>query len=99
MLRRSEPNNGKLVSPEDEVEGFLNGNPDWSALKKTDISRRYKGRRVSVIITRNEGTLREWVRDFFVPHSLLGIILNKDKGDFFVMFRIISLYRGVGHAG
>ncbi|MEM0195976.1 MAG: DUF2080 family transposase-associated protein [Thermoplasmatales archaeon] len=58
-MRRLEPDNGKLVLSEDEVEGFLERTVTPIGIsRKADTPRRYMGRRVYVIIARNEGTLR-----------------------------------------
>ena len=50
----------KLILKEDEVEGFLERTvtPIGMSLK-ADIPKRYIGRRVYVIITKNEGTFRK----------------------------------------
>ncbi|MEM3786665.1 MAG: DUF2080 family transposase-associated protein [Nitrososphaeria archaeon] len=54
-----ELDNGKFVLSEDEeVEGFLEKTVTPIGIsRKADIPIRYMGRRVYVIITRNEGTL------------------------------------------
>ena len=60
MVRRLELDSGKLVLSEDEVEGFLERTVTPIGMSgKADIPRRYIGRRVYVIITRNEGTFRK----------------------------------------
>ncbi|MCL4333667.1 MAG: DUF2080 family transposase-associated protein [Candidatus Thermoplasmatota archaeon] len=59
MVRRLELNKGKLVLSEDEVEGFLERTVTPIGMSgKADIPRRYIGRRVYVIITKNVGTLQ-----------------------------------------
>ncbi len=59
MVRRLELNRGKLVLSEDEVEGFLERTVTPVGMSgKADIPRRYIGRRVYVIITKNVGTLQ-----------------------------------------
>ncbi|MCL4447668.1 MAG: DUF2080 family transposase-associated protein [Thermoplasmatales archaeon] len=59
MVRRLELNKGKLVLSEDEVEGFLEKTVTPIGMSgKADIPRRYIGRRVYVIITKNVGTLQ-----------------------------------------
>lgn len=59
MLRKLELENGKLVLSEDEIEGFLERTVTPIGMSgKADIPRRYIGRRVYVIITKNEGTFK-----------------------------------------
>jgi putative transposon-encoded protein len=60
MVRRLELDNGKLILKEDEVEGFLERTVTPIGMSgKADIPKRYIGRRVYVIITKNEGTFRK----------------------------------------
>ena len=50
----------KLILKEDEVEGFLERTVTPIGMSgKADIPKRYIGRRVYVIITKNEGTFRK----------------------------------------
>ncbi len=59
MLRKLELENGKLILSEDEIEGFLERTVTPIGMSgKADIPRRYIGRRVYVIITKNEGTFK-----------------------------------------
>ena len=59
MVRRLELENGKLVLSEDEIEGFLERTVTPIGMSgKADIPRRYIGRRVYVIITKNEGKFK-----------------------------------------
>ncbi len=59
MLRKLELENGKLLLSEDEIEGFLERTVTPIGMSgKADIPRRYIGRRVYVIITKNEGTFK-----------------------------------------
>ncbi|MEM0136740.1 MAG: DUF2080 family transposase-associated protein [Thermoplasmatales archaeon] len=59
MVRKLELEAGKLILSEDEIEGFLERTVTSIGMSgKADIPRRYIGRRVYVIITRNEGTFR-----------------------------------------
>ncbi len=59
MVRMLELNKGKLVLSEDEVEGFLERTVTPIGMSgKADVPRRYIGRRVYVIITKNVGTLQ-----------------------------------------
>ncbi len=58
-MRKLELENGKLVLSEDEIEGFLERTVTPIGMSgKADIPRRYIGRRVYVIITKNEGTFK-----------------------------------------
>ena len=60
MVRRLELNNGNLILNEDEIEGFLERTVrPIGTSGKADIPRRYIGRRVYVIITKNPGTVHE----------------------------------------
>ena len=60
MVRRLELDNGKLILKEDEIEGFLERTVTPIGMSgKADIPKRYIGRRVYVIITKNEGTFRK----------------------------------------
>ena len=60
MVRRLEVDNGKLILKEDEVEGFLERTVTPIGMSgKADIPKRYIGRMVYVIITKNEGTFRK----------------------------------------
>lgn len=60
MVRRLELDNGKLILSEDEVEGFLERTVTPIGMSgKADIPRRYIGRRVYVVITKNEGTFKK----------------------------------------
>ena len=60
MVRRLELDNGKLVLNENEIEGFLERTvTPIGTSGKADVPRRYIGRRVYVIITKNPGTIRE----------------------------------------
>ena len=59
MARRLELENGRLILSEDEVEGFLERTVTPIGMSgKADIPKRYIGRRVYVIITKNEGTFK-----------------------------------------
>ncbi len=59
MVRRLELDNGRLILSEDDVEGFLERTVTPIGMSgKADIPRRYIGRRVYVIITKNEGTFK-----------------------------------------
>ena len=52
--------NGKLILKEDEVEGFLEKTVTPIGMSgKADIPKRYIGRKVYVVITKNEGTFRK----------------------------------------
>ena len=60
MVRRLELDNGKLILNEDEIEGFLERTvTPIGRSGKADVPRRYIGRRVYVIITKNPGTIQE----------------------------------------
>ena len=60
MVRRLELNNGNLILNEDEIEGFLERTvTPIGTSGKADVPRRYIGRRVYVIITKNTGTVQE----------------------------------------
>ena len=60
MVRRLELDNGKLILKEDEVEGFLEKTVTPIGMSgKADIPKRYIGRKVYVVITKNEGTFRK----------------------------------------
>jgi len=57
MVRKLELETGRLVLIEDEIEGFLERTVSSIGTSgKADIPRRYIGRRVYVIITKNKGT-------------------------------------------
>ncbi len=59
MARRLELENCRLILSEDEVEGFLERTVTPIGMSgKADIPKRYIGRRVYVIITKNEGTFK-----------------------------------------
>ena len=58
MVRKLELESGKLILSEDEIEGFLERTvTPIGTSGKADIPRRYIGRRVYVIITKNDGTI------------------------------------------
>ena len=60
MVRRLEVDNGKLTLNEDEIERFLERTvTPIGTSGKADIPRRYIGRRVYVIITKNAGTIQK----------------------------------------
>jgi len=60
MVRRLELDNGKLILSENEIEGFLERTvTPIGTSGKADVPRRYIGRRVYVIITKNPGTIQE----------------------------------------
>jgi len=60
MVRRLELDNGKLILSENEIEGFLERTvTPIGTSGKADVPRRYIGRRVYVIITKNAGTIQE----------------------------------------
>ena len=62
MVRRLELDNGKLILKEEIniVEGFLERTVTPIGMSAfPDIPKRYIGRRVYVIITKNEGTFRK----------------------------------------
>ncbi|EQB70733.1 MAG: hypothetical protein AMDU4_FER2C00220G0010 [Ferroplasma sp. Type II] len=60
MVRRLEVDNGKLILTENEIEGFLERTvTPIGTSGKADVPRRYIGRRVYVIITKNPGTIQE----------------------------------------
>ncbi len=60
MVRRLEFENGKLILSEDEIDGFLERTVMPIVTSgKADAPLRSIGRRVYVIITRNDGTLRK----------------------------------------
>lgn len=59
MVRRLELDQGKLALNEDEIEGFLERTvTPIGTSGKADVPRRYIGRRVYVIITKNLGTIQ-----------------------------------------
>ena len=59
MVRRLELEKGKLTLKEDEIEGFLERTVTPIGMSgKADVPRRYIGRRVYVVITKNVGTLQ-----------------------------------------
>lgn len=59
MVRKLELETGKLLLSEDEIEGFLERTVTPIGMSgKADVPRRYIGRRVYVIITKNEGTFK-----------------------------------------
>ena len=60
MVRRLELDKSRLLLKEDEIEGFLERTvTPIGTSGKADVPRRYIGRRVYVIITKNEGTIQE----------------------------------------
>ncbi len=60
MVRRLELENGKLILKDDEIEGFLERTVTPIGMSgKADIPKRYIGRRVYVIITKNDSTFRK----------------------------------------
>ena len=60
MVRRLELETGKLILSEDEIERFLERTVTPIRMsEKADIPRRYIGRRVYVIITKNKGTFKK----------------------------------------
>ena len=60
MVRKLELEAGRLILSEDEIEGFLERTVTPVGMSgKADIPRRYIGRRVYVIITKNEGTFKK----------------------------------------
>ena len=60
MVRRLELDKSRLLLKEDEIEGFLERTvTPIGTSGKADVPRRYMGRRVYVIITKNEGTIQE----------------------------------------
>ncbi|MEM0133641.1 MAG: DUF2080 family transposase-associated protein [Thermoplasmatales archaeon] len=68
MVRKLELEAGKLILSEDEIEGFLERTVTPIGMSgKADILRRYIGRRVYVIITRNEGTFRREKKEEWCP--------------------------------
>ena len=67
MVRKLEVETGKLILSEDEIEGFLERTVTPIGMSgKADIPRRYIGRRVYVIITKNDGTSNNF---FFVKNG------------------------------
>ena len=63
MVRRLELNNN-LVLKEDEIEGFLERTVSPIGTSgKAHIPRRYIGKRVYVIITKNPGTFHEKAKE------------------------------------
>lgn len=59
MVRRLELEHEKLILSEDEIEGFLERTVTPIGMSgKADIPKRYIGRRVYVIITKNEGKFK-----------------------------------------
>ncbi len=60
MVRRLELENGKLILKDDEIEGFLERTVTPIGMSgKADIPKRYIGRSVYVIITKNDSTFRK----------------------------------------
>ena len=60
MVRRLELDKSRLLLKEDEIEGFLERTvTPIGTSGKADVPRRYIGRRVYVIITKNEGAIQE----------------------------------------
>ena len=64
MVRRLELNDGNLILNEEEIEGFLERTvTPIGTSGKADVPRRYIGRRVYVIITKNHGTVHEKAKE------------------------------------
>ncbi|EQD75470.1 Protein of unknown function, transposon-encoded [mine drainage metagenome] len=59
MVRRLELETGKLILSEDEIEGFLERTVTPIGMSgKANVPKRYIGRRVYVIITKNDGKFK-----------------------------------------
>ncbi|QRF74917.1 Putative transposon-encoded protein [Thermoplasmatales archaeon] len=70
MVRKLELETGILILSEDEIEGFLERTVTPIEMSgKADNPRRYIGRRVYVIITKNEGPSGRTEKRNSVPHS------------------------------
>ena len=60
IVRRLEADNGKLILIDNEIEGCLKRTvTPIGTSRKADVPKRYIGRRVYVIITKNPGTIQE----------------------------------------